>query len=40
MMPTRGFQQRVSQLERTLQHDGKGLQEATPDQRASVWHSR
>ena len=34
------FQQRVSGLERTLQHEGKGLQEATPDQRASVWHSR
>lgn len=34
------FQQRVSGLERTLQHEGKGLQEATPAQRASVWHSR
>ena len=34
------FQQRVAWLERTLQQEGKGLQEATPDQRASVWHNR
>ena len=34
------FQQRVTRLERTLQQEGKGLREATPDQGASVWHSR
>ncbi|MXX21878.1 MAG: nucleoside triphosphate pyrophosphohydrolase [Rhodospirillales bacterium] len=34
------FQQRVTRLESLLQQEGKGLQEATPDQGASVWHSR
>lgn len=34
------FQQRVTRLERMLQQEGKGLQEATPDQSASVWPSR